>query len=264
MHTFLCGHARGTPLDYVEAAAERGIALITFTCHTPIAGKGFHQTGIRMHESELKIYREMVAEARTHGEKLGVEVLYGIEAEVFADASLLAGMHQLIATEPFDFVLGSLHHQLPVFREWLAASGFQSDPEIIAAYFDTLALGAETGLYDSLSHPDVIRIYGTLKGRFDPIAHEDVIKRALDRIAASGTCMEINTSGLIKGDYIVHPDPIIMGWALERGIQFTLGSDSHTPDMVGQHFEEVIEGFHAAGLRQIQYFRGRKRRTIKF
>lgn len=262
MHTPLCGHAIGDPLEYVDAAARNGISLITFTCHIPMREARFSQAGIRMHHDDLPQYRALVDAAREYGAARGVEVLYGIEAEIHPDEAAMEEMTAFIQSQPFDFVLGSLHHMLPAFREWLAANGCSTDAQKIREYFKCLGQGARSGRYDSLSHPDVIRIYSTLAGRFDPAEHESAIKGCLDEIAAAGVCMEINTSGLIKGDYVVHPDPLIMEWALERGIPFTFGSDSHTPDRVGAHFDEVLEEFKEMGLGRLHYFRKGKRIAV--
>lgn len=263
MHTPLCGHAHGDPVEYVDAAAERGLNLITFTCHIPMRDDQFAQEGIRMREEDLPAYREMISRAREHGKGLGVEVLTGIEAEIHPDQSAMADMERILRYGNFDFILGSLHHMLPSFRNWLSQNNFHSDQEIIAAYFDCLGDGAVSGRYHSLSHPDVIRIYGTLRGDFRPADHEDVIKRFLDRVAAAGTCLEINTSGLIKGDYEVHPDPLIIDWAIERNVPFTIGSDAHAPHMVGQHFERVIADLKARGLERLHYFREGKRISVE-
>ena len=92
-------------------------------------------------------------------------------------------MKDFITSESFDFVLGSLHHQLPAFRGWLSENNFNTDAEIIAAYFDCLGKGAQSGIYHSLSHPDVIRIYGTLMRTFNPADHEPAITEFLDVVA---------------------------------------------------------------------------------
>jgi histidinol-phosphatase (PHP family) len=245
----------GEPVEYVDAAASRNISLITFTCHIPMPGTGFAQEGIRMSLADLPRYRQLISNARKYGESVGVEVLYGIEAEIHPDESFMAEMDKVLAEEPFDFVLGSLHHMLPAFREWLAQNHYLTDAEKVAAYFQCLGEGAQSGRYHSLSHPDVIRIYGSLTERFEPEEHEPAINNFLDIVADSGMCLEINTSGLIKGDYVVHPDPIIMNWALARDIPFTIGSDSHTPGMVGQFFGEVIDDCRAIGLTKLHYFK---------
>ena len=52
MHTPLCGHAYGDPVEYVEAAAESGVSLVTFTCHIPMKDDRFAQEGIRMRHSD--------------------------------------------------------------------------------------------------------------------------------------------------------------------------------------------------------------------
>lgn len=262
MHTWLCGHAIGTPTDYVDTARRRGLSMITFTCHIPMPGDGFSQKGIRMNRGDLPLYRELVEEARDYGASHGIEVLHGIEAEIFPDPEIMEEMSELIEDEAFDFVLGSLHHMLPAWRRWMESEGHSTDVDKIRAYFEQLAAGAASGRYHSIAHPDVIRIYSTLEGRFHPSEHEPVIKDCLDTVANSGVCLEINTSGLTKGDYVVHPDPLIMRWALERNIPFTIGSDSHLPERVGDAFPEVLEEFKDLGLEKLHYFKAGQRVSV--
>lgn len=258
MHTYLCGHAQGRPEEYVTKALEQGLELVTFTCHIPIEGPGFLQEGIRMNKSQLPVYREMVLRAKNYGESLGLQVLYGIEAEVFPEAEYLDSMKQTLNEEPFDFVLGSLHHQLPIFRRWLVENGFIKDPEIIEAYFRALANGAASGLYHSMSHPDVIRIYGTVNS-FEPEEYKPVIMTFLEALVEHDVCMEVNTSGLIKGVYKLHPDPRILDWAQDLGVRLTLGSDSHRPSQVGQFFPEVLSLLRSKGFNNLYYHRAGKR-----
>jgi histidinol-phosphatase (PHP family) len=259
IHTPLCGHARGEPKEYVDAAVAGGLSLITFTCHIPMSGPAFNQEGTRMAHGDLQKYRKQVAEAAAYGEGLGVEVLCGIEAEIGPSNPALVEMETLLKEEAFDFVLGSLHHMLPGFRRWLDENNKVSDRDRVEAYFEVLGEGALSGMYHSIAHPDVIRIYNTLDGPFDPAAHRDVIERFLDKVKESGVCLEINSSGLIKGDYVAHPDPMILEWAVAREIPFTFGSDSHLPDRVGHYFEESVEALRALGASELNYFRDGQR-----
>jgi len=263
MHTPLCGHAYGDPIEYVDAAVDSGISLITFTCHIPMTDDRFAQEGIRMSHDDVATYKAIVEEACQYGKSVGVEVLLGIEAEIHPDQEAMQDMKNFLDTQSFDFVLGSLHHQLPAFRIWLKNNSFSSDEEIVAAYFHCLGEGAVSGLYHSLSHPDVIRVYGTLMRSFNPTDHQPAITQCLDKVADSGICMEINTSGLIKGDFVVHPDPLIMDWAIEREIPFTIGSDSHAPNMVGQFFEPVIAELKTKGLSKLHYFKNGERIPVQ-
>jgi histidinol-phosphatase (PHP family) len=262
MHTPLCGHAQGHPREYVRAAASKGIGLLTFTCHAPTGRHElFRGPGIRMCREELPEYERLVAEAVDEGRALGVEVLRGIEAEVFPEAAALEQMDEVLAEGGFDFVLGSLHHPLPGYRAWLRDHAVRDEREIVDTYFRHLAEGVRSGRYDSMAHPDVIRIYGTVQ-RFEPGEHQPAITAFLDALVDTGTCMEVNTSGLIKGVYKLHPDPLILQWAQERGVCLTLGSDAHAPEQVGQHFDMVLKLLRSIGFRELNYFRGRRRHSI--
>ena len=254
MHTYLCGHAQGRPEEYVKQASDRAIDLVTFTCHIQIEGSGFLQDGIRMNRGELPTYKRLVERAREYGNSVGVEVLFGIEAEVFPEKEKLGSMEEVLNSENFDFILGSLHHQLPVFRRWLSENQHDSDQAKIHAYFLALAEGASSGLYHSMSHPDVIRIYGTVDS-FEPIEHKEVIKHFLDTLVTNKVHMEVNTSGLTKGVYKLHPDPLILEWAQESVVELTLGSDSHRPNQVGLYFPQVLTLLKNTGFETVSYFK---------
>ena len=106
MHTPLCGHAVGDPLDYAKAAHANGIDVITITCHIPMKWEAFGQAGTRMQLVELEHYMNMVSTAAIEAKGFGVEVLCGIEAEVYPDASHMEKMDIVLSNDSFDFVLG--------------------------------------------------------------------------------------------------------------------------------------------------------------
>ena len=66
-------------------------------------------------------------------------------------------------------------------------------PAYRRTYYRMLAEAAETGLFDCLSHPDLVKYIDHTEWNFDFYAH--VIEESLDRIATTGTCMELNTAG---------------------------------------------------------------------
>lgn len=261
MHTPLCGHAMGHPTEYVQAAANAGLQRVTFTCHTPLDLESFGGPGIRMRASQLSEYVDLVDEAREFGRPLGVEVLLGIEAEITADERALEIMDDALASRPFDFILGSLHHQLPSYRDYIRRLGLEDDDAIIRNYFELLILGIESQRYHSIAHPDVIRIYGTV-APFDPVDYESVIREALRAAARHGVMWEINTSGLTKGVFELHPAPIVFQWAREEGVGFTTGSDSHQPRRVGESFGAVEALLRENGIQEVYSFKGGRRETI--
>ncbi|MEX2381816.1 MAG: histidinol-phosphatase [Opitutales bacterium] len=262
MHTPLCGHAFGAPGEYVRRAAETGIKLMTFTCHIPMDDEMFGGPGIRMPEDELPRYMDWIARTAEEAHKdFGIEVLTGIEAEIFPDPERLRRMDEILARENFDFVLGSLHHHLPAYRKWLKKNAVKERMDIIDTYFRHLSEGARSGRYHSIAHPDVIRIYGTVRS-FDPREHEAIIREFLQVLVNENVYMEVNTSGLTKGVFQVHPDPVILEWAVEAGVKLTIGSDAHQPAAVGQKFEEVLPLLREKGFRSLHYFRKKEPHAV--
>lgn len=262
MHTPLCGHAVGAPESYLRCAAERGIGLVTFTCHIPMEGRDFGGPSIRMRHDQLGEYLALVDAARPTARRLNVELLCGIEAEVFPDVRVMSLMDETLESYPFDFILGSLHHPLPGYRRWLVENGRRDDHDIIQAYFAHLTIGALSGRYHSMSHPDVIRLYGTLKRPFRARDHESAIHRFLEALRDHDVCMEVNTSGLTKGDFLAHPEPDILRWAQELGVKLTLGSDAHSPESVGQFFPETLTLLREIGFTSVHYHRRGERVAV--
>lgn len=261
MHTPLCGHASGNPTEYVKEAAAKGIGLITFTCHIPMDEEAFWQHAMRMTEDQVPDYFALIKRAAELGKNLGVQVLTGIEAEIFPEPGPMISMEGLLKAWPFDFVLGSLHHHTPAYQTWLFDNNCRTDHAKLEAYFTHLGDAVSSGRYDSFSHPDVIRIYGTVE-RFEPAEHEPTIRRFLSELVKHDCCMEVNTSGLSKGVYIVQPDPLILDWAFEMGVKLTMGSDAHSPKSVGQFFPEVRQMLYAKGFRKLHYFAKRQRHEL--
>ncbi len=241
VHTPLCGHATGTPCDYVHAAAARGIRHLTFTCHIPMADDGFGGPRIRMDSSQMPQYRSLVQEAAELGRTLNVEVLFGIEAEWFPEEHMLTAMDELLAAWPFDFVIGSIHPHLRIYKAWFARHGIVTDHDKARVYFEHVLAAAESRRYDTMAHLDIVRCYGTVE-HFDPASHEAAVREILQTLARLDVSLEINTSGLFKpGLKSLHPDPMFLQWAREYPLHYTLGSDAHAADQVGQGYATAGE-----------------------
>jgi histidinol-phosphatase (PHP family) len=246
MHTPLCRHAIGEPAEYVAAAQAAGIEEICFTCHCPMP-EWFDQWP-RMRRSELPEYVAMVRAVQGSGQ---VSVRLGIEADYFPGTE--AYVREMLAEYPFDFVLGSVHILNPNYQHRLREHGASAPGDRVAFYYEELAAAAATGLFDSISHPDLVK----LQTPFDPQEHEPAIRRALVAIRGAGICLEINTSGLRRPVEEVYPSATIVRWAVEEGVPFTYGSDSHDPQEVGCAWDVMRAGLLALGVPQIHRFDGR-------
>jgi len=252
MHTPLCKHAAGDPENYAEVAERRNLRGVIFTCHNPVPNWGAH---VRMDDHEFDTYQSIVEKARV--KMLGrVEVLLGLESDYAPGMeSYLEKLHR---RAPLNYVLGSVHPQLGEYRERY----FKGDPvDFQRTYFTHLAQAAETGLFDCISHPDLIKNLFPRTWNLDEMLEH--ICLCLDRIAKSGTAMELNTSGLQKAIEEMNPSQTILREMNRRNIPVVIGSDSHMPRRVGEDFELACDQLTQAGYSEIHFFIGRKRQTVK-
>jgi len=126
--------------------------------------------------------------------------------------------------------------------------------------FDHLAESAETGLFDALAHPDLIKNADPSAWGVERLA--PVIAAALDRIAATGVAMELNTSGVNKIYPEMNPGPKVLTMMRERQIPVVLGSDSHNPGRVADGFLAALDALEVAGYTEIQVFEHRRPQAI--
>lgn len=251
-HTPLCKHAVGTPAEYAAVAESRGLKGIIITCHGPLPdGLGIDH---RMAPEEFDRYIELVAAARE--EFAGrVDVRLGLESDYFP--GIEAWAEKLHARAPLHHVLGSVHMQVGHYR----AKYFTGDPFAYQQlYFQHLAESAETRLFDTLAHPDLVKNDSPRDWEFSRV--ESDIARALDRIARTGVAMELNTSGLLKSVPEMNPGPRMLAMIRERGIPVVLGADAHRPSRVADRYEEALRMLANLGFRTVSFFLGRRRQEV--
>jgi histidinol-phosphatase (PHP family) len=251
-HTPLCKHAKGLPIEYGLAALRAGLAGITITCHNPMPD-GF-SAAVRMEMDQWEEYQRIVAEATDHW-RGRVDVRLGLEADYFPGYE--GWLEKQIASAPLSYVLGSVHPQIPEYRSKFA---FEDPVDNQRNYFRLLADAAETGLFDCLSHPDLIK--NETAADWDPGRITDAIADSLDRIAAVGTAMELNTSGRLKRIAEMNPHPEMLRMMRQRDIPVVIGADAHVPQRVGEGYAMALETLHQTGYEEVSYFVDRQRKTV--
>lgn len=253
MHTPLCKHAWGEPEEYAAQALKAGLKGIIFTCHCPMPD-GYWPM-VRMAESEFDTYLELVK--RTADAYKGkLDVLLGLESEYFPGyEKWIESLHQ---RADFDYILGAVHWQA---KEYLNKYETGTIEGFRRTYFEHLAQSAETGLYDCLAHPDLVKNYHPDSWCFAII--KNTVTNALDRIAKTGVAMELNTSGLNKSYSEMNPGNEMLRMMAERNIPIVIGSDAHKAVRVGEHFVTALNNLSEAGYENVSYFKRRQRIDVK-
>jgi histidinol-phosphatase (PHP family) len=237
---------------FVDAAGKAGVDEIGFAEHVYYFTQTRPLWTVRSQTErcvyDVDAYVEAVLDAKDRGlpVKLGLEVDYvpGREDETRA----------ILDPYPWDYLLGSVH-----FIDGLGVDGEPRLLDVVGVeegwrrYFETLAAAARSGLFDSLSHPDLVKIFDERVEGFDYSA-------VTAAIAESGVAVEVSTSGLRKPVRELYPHPDFLSACRERGVPVTLGSDAHRPDLVGRDFDRARELLRSVGYETITLFDRRRGR----
>jgi histidinol-phosphatase (PHP family) len=251
-HTPLCKHATGTPLDYAQAALDRGLKGIIFTCHCPLPDR--INADVRMAPEEYGHYHGLIDQAR-HAFRERLDVRAGLESDFYPGVE--PWLEKLHDRYPLHHVLGSVHMQMGHYRQRYFSGDYFAYQQ---TYFQHLAEAAESGLYDTLAHPDLVKNEAPDQWHFSRI--RPYIERALDRIAATGVAMELNTSGVNKALPEMNPGREMLQLMQARGIPVVVGADAHRPERVADGFRAALKVLHDVGYREVSYFLDRRRRTL--
>lgn len=241
---------------YREAAAERGIAELGVAEHVYRFRQALevweHPFWRTYAVDDLDDYCAFVREETDL--KLGVE------------ADFIPGREDRIANlleaREWDYVVGSIHFvgdeslDTEEFSIWTRTA---SADRIWKRYFEMLAEAAQSGLFDILAHPDLVKVWG--KDR--PLPEGDLRRfyyPAMEVIAECDVAIEVSTAGYRKPVGEIYPAPAFLEMAIDAGKPLALSSDAHVPDQLGHEYERAVELLDSMGVNEIAVFDRRTRR----
>ncbi len=240
-----CKHAKGTLEETVLAAIEAGMKIYGLSEHAP---RYFDRDvyddekakGIGV--SELADdFSAFCAESRRLQKKYAdqIEILCGFETE-FIDSETNSNILNLIDSEDFDYVIGSVHHVREIavdetqekFDALVKLCG--SKEAVTLEYYKQVAQMVQQYKPDVVGHID-------LTSKFGSSLRSAAVHRQMDEtlqvIAEAGSILDLNVYPLRKGKKDPYPAPWIVVMAHARGIPFCFGDDSHSPNTVGEGLE---------------------------
>jgi histidinol-phosphatase (PHP family) len=234
---------------FVESATARGVDEIGFSEHVYYFEETRALWSVPYHLERcvypIEPYVDAVVEAKRQGMavKLALEVDYapGREEET----------RELLEPYPWDYLIGSIH--------FVGTHGIDGRPSLVdevgereawRRYYEALGQAARSGLFETLAHPDLVKMFG------DEIPWDwDAVAGAFD-----GVCLEVSSAGLHKRHGKLYPNPELLVRARERGIGITLASDAHVPQNVGRDLDRAIEHAREAGYDTVTIFDSREAR----
>ena len=254
VHTPLCHHATGWPVDFAARAVELGLEELGFADHNPMP-KRFDDW--RMLREDLPRYLDEVEKARAAFPQLRIRL--GLECDYLSGRE--AWIEELAGMAPWDFFIGSVHY---ISDGWAI-----DDPqhlkrhsgnaeEIWTDYWRCYESAIRSGLFDFVAHPDLPKKFGyrpagDLRRFYEP---------AVAALAECGVAYEINTAGLRKDCRELYPAREFVALARAAGVPVLINSDAHAVAELGAGFTEAVALAKAEGYAETARFAGRKRSLV--
>lgn len=223
---------------FVQEALRKNIGEICVTDHMPLS---ISHAKDRLARGAVRAYcarvRELAAEYRdVISIKCGIEIDY--------HPSVLGEIEEVLGEGDFDYALGSSHIHL--FEKENFARYTYNDFAVLA--LENSIRAAESGWFDTISHPDMFRFaferperFPLLVEAYTPERHKALWEALFAAVNKAGTYLEINPHlAEDKQDlFYTYPQDAVVEWALEAGVKFSYGSDAHKPASVGVYLDEL-------------------------
>jgi len=259
MHTPRCNHAIGDVAEYAAAAIEAGFTEIGMSDHSPMPDN--YDKPWRMDRSELAGYLQEVEQVRDAvKDRLALRV--GLEADFHPGTETYVA--DMIASYDWDYVIGSVHYiadwgfdnpdTIKIWDEWNIEDAY-------CAYFKLVEQSAQTGLFDIIGHPDLIKKFGH-RAPADSMRVHQAIESMLQTVKLADVALEISSAGLRKPVGEIYPHHSIVKRAAELGIPFSYGSDAHSPAEVGHGMDDCLALLESFGVHELASFEKRARRMV--
>ena len=234
------------------AAKRLGLPEMGFADHLPL----FHidDPTLAMSHKDLPVYISQVRELQEKHREIPVRL--GIEADYVS--THMDDIAKTLAEHEFDYIYGSIHF----IESWgFDQTRFKYEfdrrdiDEGYEVYFGLVMDAARTGLYDIMTHLDVVKKYGHRPTRDLSELHHEVART----LRKSNVAIELNASGLHKPVREIYPSLDVLKIMNEHGVPITFGSDAHKPSEVARDFDQLLQHAIGAGYSDFVTFDERQR-----
>ncbi len=227
----------------LQAADDAGLDGVGFTDHCNVSQRnGRREAKYQLGFNLDATYERRRAAIDSYRDRVDVAIYDAVEMDY--DPRDEDAIREFLDEADFDYAVGSVH---AVDDENIqAAPPFSSlsDEEkqgVVDRYFDRLVSLVDSELFEVAAHADLVERNPPLRG-FATTEHYERVARAF---AESRTVPEIN-AGRVQGDYgEFHPAPDFLDVLLDRGVDVTVGSDSHFPKHLTDRTPLLAEKFDA-------------------
>lgn len=238
--------------DMIGTAISKGLDEIGFTDHVCLKPVDW---AIRM--EDIPVMTRQILDLKQKYESQ-IQIRYGIEVDYFPGYE--DELKDLIENIPVDFVIGSVHF----IGDWnfdvdQSLYGKWSNDKLYEKYFGLVQKAAQSGLFDTIGHIDIIKKFRVYPETNQDKLFEDTIKI----IKANNLVVELNTGGMDRPCAEFTPGSKLLEMCYSHHVPVTLGSDAHRVEQIARHYERATSLLLHTGYTEIVGFNKRIRRIIR-
>lgn len=241
-HTTRCGHAKGTDEEYVIKAIEAGYDMIGFSDHAPYVFNDKYKSGMRMQLNETQDYVNSIR-ALQEKYKDKIDIKLGFELEWYPN--LIEKELEYLKSFDYDYLILGQHHTDNENDPWSKYVGSETTSlPVLDKYISQLLLGAKSGEFTYVCHPDVVNFIG------DKEVYCKKMRRMCEELKALDIPLEINFYGFYTNRH--YPNETFWSIAKEVGNKVVIGLDAHFPYVYGdERINDLNNWIEKMGLEPI-------------
>ena len=240
-HTFLCGHATGTPEEYIKRAIENDIKVLGFSEHAPFVFSDGFEFSYRVPMSRAKEYIETLKSLREKY-KDEIKIHIGFEIEYFP--LYFKDMYKLVKELGAEYLILGQHFIKNGYPDGCYVGMTKRPMSDLTEYVDCVIEAINTGVFTYIAHPDLIEATSDMQ------LYRQEMTRLCKEAKKCDIPLEINFYGI--RDHRFYPFDEFWKIAGQVGCKAVLGFDSHdTPSAFDEYsipFAKEIVSKHGLTL----------------
>ena len=255
IHTMLCNHAEGYMEAYIKKAVDLCLKEICFLDHLIILAP---ENKLSMTPEEVPFYFQAIQHFK-HKYRNIIDIKAGLEVDFYPEHTDY--IKEILEMYSFDVIGSSLHfldgiNVVSHGSQW--SMGGNDTDYIYGLYLEKFNKMLDYNYFDIICHFDLLKKFGRMPLK----SFDKEIDEILSKIKKKNLSLEFNTSGYNHPVNEAYPSWRIIKKCFEKGIFFTVGSDAHKPESVGQHYDRALPLLISAGYSHIATFEKRYLKTV--
>ncbi|MFD3157116.1 histidinol-phosphatase HisJ family protein [Haloimpatiens sp. FM7330] len=172
-------------------------------------------------------------------------------------------LQEELNNQELDFIIGSVHNiNKTKLRKYIQG---KNNKDAYRGFFKEVYLLACSSNIDIIGHLDLLKRYAYNDlGNYKFLESADIIEAILKKVIERNIGIEINTSGFRSDVKEMFPSVDVLKMYKSLGGEIiTIGSDSHSAELVGEDLNNALDLLKYCGFRYIFKYNRRKPEAIK-